>query len=64
VGKPRNAEEQAFWDAAAIALVQRLAVLGATGKVDDYGPKEVAGDAYEFATALLAERQRMTDASP
>ena len=62
VHRPCNAEEQAFWDAAAVAVMSRLAELGARGDFDDYGPREVAGDAHKFATALLVERQRMTNA--
>lgn len=63
MGKPRNAEEQAFWDAVALAVIPALAALATGRMIGAYGVKEAAGDAYEFATALLAERQRMTDAS-
>jgi hypothetical protein len=35
-----------------------LAPLGATGEVDDYGPRNVASDAYGYADAMLKARKR------
>jgi hypothetical protein len=54
----RRMSEGAFWDMAAAAAMRVLIPFGVTGQVDDYGPEEVASDAANFATALLAERRK------
>jgi hypothetical protein len=58
----RRMSEGAFWDMAAAAAMRVLIPFGVTGQVDDYGPKEVASDAANFATALLVERRRRVEA--
>lgn len=43
-----------FAGQAMIALVR----LGASEAIDDYGPRPIASDAYDFADAMIAERTK------
>jgi len=44
-----------YFAAAALPELVRAAI---TGEVDDYKPAHVAHDAYNYAEAMLAERER------
>ena len=60
--KPRSAEEQAFWDKCVFAVLPAFSALAVGKMIGTYTMEDAVGDAYEYATAMLAERRRMTNA--
>lgn len=50
-------KEREFWDKAVVMAMAKLIPFGVSGDVDDFGPKEVANDAAQYADAMLAERR-------
>lgn len=59
--KPWNAEEQAFWDKAALKGLSVFIKAAVDGTVDDCGLREAASDVGYYADALLAERRKRTE---
>ncbi len=54
-------DDTPLWDEFAGIAMRELVVLSATGEVDDYEPDRVAHDAYNYADAMMKEREARKD---